>query len=313
MRNLDPHLLRAFIAVGDIGTVNGAATALHRTQAAVSMQIRRLEEQFDLALFRRSSRGLELTHDGLLLMPYAKEILRLSLEACTRLGGKRMEGRVKIGVVEDFAATRLLDMLKMFRDIHPDVHMDIVVAGNRDLATLFDANKVDLLICDTAELAHKPLVVWREQLYWIVRSDVVVSADKPLPLILFTDNCPWRRRVVDALASSGVRWNLVCEASTLVAMSTAVQVGIGIGPMFASTVPAGCRRIDQSSDFPEAIDIEIGMYLRSDAPEEAHYIADLVCRAPDDALAKPESNFLRAQRDTSDTDLSRTTRLVATN
>ena len=121
MANLDPHLLRAFLSVADVGTVNGAAAALHRTQAAVSMQIRRLEELAGAPLFERSTKGLALTAEGLLLLPYAREIVTLNDEVGQRICGQRMEGRVKLGVVEDFAATRLVDILKAFRDLNPPV------------------------------------------------------------------------------------------------------------------------------------------------------------------------------------------------
>jgi len=60
MLDLDSYLLRAFLTVAEIGTVNGAAVKLNRTQAAVSMQIRKLEELVGVTLFSRSSKGLEL-------------------------------------------------------------------------------------------------------------------------------------------------------------------------------------------------------------------------------------------------------------
>lgn len=280
MANLDPHLLRAFLSVADIGTVNGAAGALHRTQAAVSMQIRRLEDEVGAPLFERSAKGLALTAEGLLLLPYAREILTLNDEARQRIGGQRMEGRVKLGVVEDFAATRLIDILKAFRDLNPRVQIDFIVAGNRRLATLFEQDKLDLLICDTSEVVRKPLLVWPEQLLWTVRADVGVSADTPLPVILFEEACPWRTRAIEALSDRNVRWHVVCEASTLVAMATAVQVGLGVGPMMAATMPPGCRSLDQARDFPAPLNVDIGLYLRTGAPEQARHLADFVIRTP---------------------------------
>jgi len=280
MANLDPHLLRAFLSVADVGTVNGAAVALHRTQAAVSMQIRRLEDEVGAPLFERSPKGLALTAEGVLLVPYAREILTLNDEVRQRICGQRMEGRVKLGVVEDFAATRLVDILKAFRDLNPRVQIDLIVTGNRELAALFEQDKLDLLICDTSEITRKPLVVWPEQLQWIVRSDLPVSSDEPLPVVLFSESCLWRTRAIEALSARSVRWTVVCEASTLVAMATAVQVGIGIGPMMAATIPPGCRPLDSSSDLPAPVHVDIGLYLRTGAPEQARHLADFVHRAP---------------------------------
>src|SRR5215210_5798833 len=100
MLDLDPYLLRAFLTVAEVGTVSGAALSLNRTQAAVSMQIRKLESLVGKELFVRSSKGLDLTADGRLLIPYAREILTLNDEAEQRLKGRQMEGRVRLGVVE---------------------------------------------------------------------------------------------------------------------------------------------------------------------------------------------------------------------
>src|SRR4051794_35176541 len=136
MLDLDPYLLRAFLTVAEVGTVNGAAASLNRTQAAVSMQIRKLEGLVGTDLFERSPRGLDLTADGLLLIPYAREILTLSDEIGKRLNGRQIEGRVRLGVVEDFAATRLIEILKAFRDQNPKVDIDIIVESNKRLAAM---------------------------------------------------------------------------------------------------------------------------------------------------------------------------------
>jgi DNA-binding transcriptional LysR family regulator len=280
MANLDPHLLRAFLSVADVGTVNGAAAALHRTQAAVSMQIRRLEEMVGAPLFERSPKGLALTAEGLMLVPYAREIITLNDEVRQRICGQRMEGRVKLGVVEDFAATRLVDILKAFRDLNPRVQIDLIVKGNRELATSFEADKLDLVICDTSEVSRKPLVVWSEQLQWTVRSDMAVPANGALPVIVFAQTCPWRTRAIEALSTRNLRWEVVCEASTLVAMATAVQVGVGIGPMMAATIPPGCRALEHSDELPAPVQVDIGLYVRTSAPEQARHLADFVHRSP---------------------------------
>jgi len=282
MLDLDPYLLRAFLTVAEIGTVNGAAVSLHRTQAAVSMQIRKLEALIGKELFARSSRGLDLTGDGLLLVPFAREILTLNEEAGQRLCGKEMQGRVRLGVVEDFAATRLIDILAAFRDQNPKVQIDIIVEPNKRLAAMFGNDKLDIVVCDATSIRRKPLLLWSESLLWTVRSDIAVSTDEPLPIIMFESTCPWCKPCIAALSGRNIRWKIVCEASTLVAMATAVHVGIGIGPMIAATIPNGCRALDRTTDLPEPVGIiTIGLYARTDAPEEARYLAQFIGRQSD--------------------------------
>ena len=278
MADLDPYLLRAFLRVAEVGTVNGAAGTLNRTQAAVSMQIRKLEGLVGVMLFERSTKGLELTAEGQELIPYAREIITLNDEVCRRLNGKVVAGRVRLGVVEDFAATRLIDILRAFRDQNPRVDIDIIVEPNRRLATLFEDDQLDLVVCDTTCLDRKPLLVWTEHLLWCLRADRTIEAGVPLPIIMFDDSCPWHLGVVAALSHRNIRWKTACVASTLVAMATAVRVGIGIGPMIADTIPPGCRVLDGSSDLPGPVRIDIGLYARASATEEKHYLAEFISR-----------------------------------
>jgi DNA-binding transcriptional LysR family regulator len=264
--------------VAEVGTVNGAALTLHRTQAAVSMQIRKLEGLVGADLFERSPKGLALTADGLLLVPYAREILTLSDEVGKRLNGKQIEGRIRLGVVEDFAATHLIDILKEFRDQNSRVDIDILVESNTRLAAMFENDELDIAVCDTSRCGRKPVHVWNEYLHWVSRSDIVFTPEMPLPIIMFVESCPWRGPAMATLATRNRNWKIVCEASTLVAMATAVRVGIGIGPMIAATIPDDCSVLDRSVDMPGSARIDIGLYVRGGAREESRFLVDFILR-----------------------------------
>jgi DNA-binding transcriptional LysR family regulator len=264
--------------VADSGTVSATAAVLNRTQAAVSMQIRKLESLIGRQLFARTPKGLELTTDGVLLIPYAREMLTLNDQVIRRLAGNKLEGRVRLGVVEDFAATRLVDILAAFRAQNPTVHIDIIVESNRRLAAMFENDVLDVVICDTTTVHRKPIFVWNENLFWAARSDFLLSSGQSLPIIMFEDTCPWKERCVAALSNRSLRWAIVCDASTLVAMATAVRVGVGIGPMIASTIPEGCQALERDENFPAPVQISIGLYARAQAPGEAQYLAQFVGR-----------------------------------
>ena len=273
---LDPHLLRAFMLVVDSGTVSAAAVALNRTQAAVSMQIRKLEGLVGRSLFVRTSRGLDLTTDGLMLIPYAREMLALNDQVADRLNGRRLEGRVRLGVVEDFAATRLVEILAAFRAQNPTIHIDIIVESNRRLAAMFENDKIDVAVCDATCLHRTPTYVWSESLRWAIRSDLKLRPGQALPIVMFEDTCPWKDRCVAALSVRDIRWSIVCDASTLVAMATAVRVGVGVGPMIGSTIPDNCRALEPGEGVPGPVQVSIGLYVRAQAPAQARLLADFV-------------------------------------
>ena len=99
-------------------------------------------------------------------------------------------------------------------------------------------------------------------------------------MVLFEEGCLWRNLAIEALSKRKLRWNVVCEATTLVAMATAVQVGIGIGPMLAATIPPGCRAFGSADNHPESLHVDIGLYARTSAPEPARYLANFITRMP---------------------------------
>lgn len=286
MTDYDPYLLRAFLAVADIGTVSGAAVALNRTQAAVSMQIKRLEELARASLFDRSTKGLRLTAKGEQLVPFAREITALNEEIGRRLSGTNGPGRVRLGVVEDFAATRLIDTLSAFRLQNPHVEMDILVEANQRLAAMLEADELDAVVCDIACLDRRPLHIWREELFWTARADLALGSGDVLPVIMFEANCPWNVKTIAALSRPGIRWRGVCVASTLIAMSAAVRAGIGIVPMLPATIPPGCRALPPEAGGPAPIRIDIGFYTRPMPSPETRDLAEfVVSHARADALA----------------------------
>jgi DNA-binding transcriptional LysR family regulator len=212
------------------------------------------------------------------MVAYAREIVVLSDEVGRRLTGKILQGRIRLGVVEDFAASRLIDILRDFRAQNPKVDIDIIVEPNRRLAEMFEEGKLDLVVCDITVLNRKPILIWTEYLTWVVRSDFVVDASRPLPVIMFDESCPWNLRTIAALSQRNIKWKTACVASTLVAMATAVRVGIGVGPMLEATIPEGCRALDKAADLPAAVRIEIGFYAQSEASEGVRYLVEFVSR-----------------------------------
>ncbi|MDR2310157.1 MAG: LysR family transcriptional regulator [Brucellaceae bacterium] len=274
MIDLDPKLLRAFVTVVEVGTINGAARSLNRTQAAVSMQIQRLEELLDIKLFERSARGLKMTAAGMVLLSQAQEILRINDDVLGRLSSLSGSGRVRLGVLEDFASSGLIEILKKFRDQYKDVQIDIVVENNRTLGARFEEKNIDLAICDVSVLDRKPVIEWTEQLYWTVRDDICIAPDGTLPIIMFDELCPWRERAVDALNT--INWTMVCEAGALAAVSTAIRVGVGVGLMTYHTIPPDCRVLRQLSQLAPSFPVTLGLFSQSDPQRPVRTITQMI-------------------------------------
>lgn len=99
---LDPDLLKAFLAVAEHRSFTRAAATLNRTQSAVSVQIRRLEERLDTRLFQRTRAGVALTAAGNELLVYARRLLDLNAEAVDALRRRKRDDVVRLGVMDDY-------------------------------------------------------------------------------------------------------------------------------------------------------------------------------------------------------------------
>src|SRR5579864_8778213 len=112
--NLDMDVLRTFAVGMELGSFARAAERLGRSQAAVSAQLKKLEEQTGETLFKKAGRGLALTDAGEALLSYARRMLELNDEAVAAVRGAQIEGWVRLGLPQDFAEAWLPSVLGRF-------------------------------------------------------------------------------------------------------------------------------------------------------------------------------------------------------
>ncbi len=121
LTNLDMDVLRTFVAGVDLGSFAKAAGRLGRSPSAISLQLRKLEEQTGCALFRKEGRGLVLTENGEMLVGYARRLLDLNDQALAAVRNPGVAGSVRLGLPQDFAETWLPKVLARFARLHPNV------------------------------------------------------------------------------------------------------------------------------------------------------------------------------------------------
>ena len=191
---LDTDQLRSFLAIVDEGSFTRAAERVHKTQSAVSMHVRRLEEQLGCALFVKQGRGARLTAEGEQLVDYARRILREEAGAIAALSRKGLRGTVRFGVPDDYAEAFLADILLRFNHRHPLVDIAVACENSIELAGLIRAGALDLaLVTDFGGIDGFELIR-EEPLRWVVSTRFKAPAGEPLPLALGSAACIWRRR-----------------------------------------------------------------------------------------------------------------------
>jgi DNA-binding transcriptional LysR family regulator len=114
MHLLDIDQLRTFVAISDTGSFTKAADIVHKTQSAVSMQMKRLEERLGRPVFERDGRASRLSEDGERLLDYARRIVRLNSECVASFNEADLTGRVRLGLPDDYAECYLPEILARF-------------------------------------------------------------------------------------------------------------------------------------------------------------------------------------------------------
>ena len=188
---LDTDQLRSFAAIVDTGSFTRAAERVNKTQSAVSMQIRRLEEQLGRPLFVKAGRGVKLTDDGEKLVDYARQMLQIEAAAFASVSGKSLAGRIRFGIPDDYAENFLPEIVTRFTRRHPLVEISVVCDQTAVLRDRVAARELDMAV--VTECSGAAEVLREEPLLWVTGASSRAHERRPLPLALSSPNCSWRR------------------------------------------------------------------------------------------------------------------------
>lgn len=278
-KDLDIGLLRAFATVVEARSISGAADRLARTQAAVSMQLRRLEEDVGQRLLDRSPRGIRLTEAGETLLRYAYRALGASEEARRVLAGRQVTGTVRLGLLEDVAVGRLPRALARFSEAYPQVRLELVVDGSQKLDHGLRDGGLDLGIGDPGLIPARPLARWHRPLHWVAARGFDIDPAQPLPLVSFAGTCLWQERVLAALDGAGLVWRTVCASSSTLAIQAAVEAGLGISVLLDGHIREAMRVVGPGEGLPPAPRADFGLYrtaLPVDDPAAVQSLQDFL-------------------------------------
>ncbi|WP_186419725.1 LysR family transcriptional regulator [Bosea sp. CS1GBMeth4] len=259
----DMDLLRSLVAVVDCGGFTRASERLNATQSTISGHIRRLEAEVGHRLLRRSTRGLPYpTEEGAVLLDYARRILALQERARQRLSGKRLTGRLRIGMSDDFASGRgLTRVLAGFAALHPEMRLEIEIGNSLDLLAAVTAARLDLALTKTRGADGGGEVLWRGEVVWAGRAEM--AGVEPLPLVLFPAPCAYRDRAMAALGAIGRESRVVYTSPSLAGLRAALAAGLGVAPLAHDLIGDETARIGAEHGLPALGLVDIVLHRRA--------------------------------------------------
>jgi DNA-binding transcriptional LysR family regulator len=268
---IDVDQLRTFIAIAETGSFTKAADLVHKTQSAVSMQMKRLEERVDRPIFVRDGRASKLTEDGERLLDYARRIVKLNIEALAAFSDAELSGRVRLGVPDDYADRYLPEIMARFSRTYPGVELTVSCQPSTELITLIDDNELDLAIVTNCEGRRPAEVFRRERLLWVSSNRHSTHLEERLPLALGRPSCAFRQSAIERLESIGRPYHVLYMSANSGAVAAAVLSGLAVSVFPESGLRPGMRVLTPAEGFPELPSCNIGL-IRN--PHERPKLAD---------------------------------------
>lgn len=258
---LESDLIQTFVAISEAGSFTAAAKRVFRTPSAVSMQMKRLEEQLGRPLFHRHARSVTLTGDGEAFLIHCKELLRINEAALSRFRVPQLEGLVRFGAPDDFGTRFLPQILARFAKTHPLVEVDVELSSSLKLVRKFEAGELDLTLAVAREdggATGRP--VYGEALVWIGARGGQGYRRSPLPLALSAPGCPWRDAALRSLKEQDVNYRIAYTCETGLGQLAAVQSDLAVAPLPSSLVSEGYEVLGPKQGLSEIGDYQLRLH-----------------------------------------------------
>lgn len=246
----DHDLLRSFVAIADSGSFTAASELVGRTTSAVSMQVKRLEEQVGAALFERSAQGVRLTARGEVLLIHARRILaahRTALDALVQAGSGET---VAIGMPQEYVASLVPQLVARMAAAASPATLRILCEPSHELAKRLDEAAIDLAVLTELQIGDERGDILRdERACWVCAAGLDVGPLDPLPLAVDTEGCAFRRAAIEQLTAIGRAHRLAVVGAHPV-LRAAVLSGRVVGLIPECTLAPGMRELRPEDGFP---------------------------------------------------------------
>lgn len=249
--NISSELLRTLLAVVEQDGFIKAAEYLHKTQSTVSQQMKRLEQELGVEIFKTVGRKRQLTNEGEMLLGYARRLLALQDDAVASLRKSNLSGEVRLGVSQGVAEIMLPELLAGFVSENPGVKLFVETGYSPDLTAAYERGEYDLVITLSLDKsAGRGELIAVESLAWIAAEGWEWAGHRKLPLAAYTEFCQFRRACTAELDRADVGWEVVYTTSSYQGLMVAVKSGLAVTVRPQSAVMDGTEIVGDRLGLP---------------------------------------------------------------
>lgn len=266
MRSIPTDLLRAFITIIDLRGYTRAGERLGRSQPAISLQMKRLQDLLNVQLFDKDANGARLTEAGELVAGYARRILALNDEMLLKLSKRDTRGKLRLGIPNDYADHFLPKVMERFTEDLDGLQLDVVCDVSHELLNGLRDGLFDIVIAMTPDgPAEGAFMTWREPLVWAGPGPIKVAqrerSSEQLRIVCYPEGCLYRRAMLTALQREGKGFEIVYTTPSISGIEAAVKTGFGITVLAERILPKSLVALPTSLELPRIADVVVGVYV----------------------------------------------------
>ncbi len=277
--HLNLSLLHTLVTISKTGSLSAAAPHLHKSQSAVSEQVRKLEQIYGLPLLIRGKTGARLTPAGAKLVEHAERILDLSELAYRDMQGAQLSGKLHLAITDYFRPSTLPGILKRVREQFPQLQLYVSILKSAHVEAEMEKGTFDIGISMTilrdgkSTFGKDRIRLSREPLHWIADKSFILADGKPMPLVVLPNTCSLQRLIVDVLKGSDLPYEITHTASGVGGLQLALSAGLGVSCLNASAIPEGIVPFTNNTALPALPDVEFTMV--PPRKTEAKFVSDV--------------------------------------
>jgi DNA-binding transcriptional LysR family regulator len=266
----DPVLLRTFLAVADARSFTNAGVELGLSQPTVSQHVRKLEDAAGRLLITRDTRDVRLTDNGDAMAGFARTILAAHAVASSYFSGSAMRGRLRFGAGDDLAITQLPRILRHFRQLYPQINLELTVSQTGPLVRRLHSGHLDLIfIKERPDETPGGVRVSRDTLVWMAHEKTLLDADQPVPVVAYQAPSFSRQIGIDALEAAGRTWRITCNSREVSGLLAAVRAGLGVAVFPQTLIPDDLVKVTNKFDLPVLGEVDFTLLRNPSAPVDS--------------------------------------------
>jgi len=255
-------LLHTFAVVAETRNFTLAGKRIHRSQSAVSMQIKRLNEIVGKPLIEIEGKQVRLSPMGELVLEHAQKILSVHDAAMTAINHSELKGRVRLGAPEDYCSLFVPRILAGFAQDYPDIRVDVICKPSAQLYGDLLQGELDLAVCTALDTDGEKIL--REPVVWVTRDKTAILEKDSLPLAVYSHDCSYRKWAIEALEKINRPFHVAYMSPSISGILAAVRSGLAVAPVALSVAGEDVKILGPEDGFPVLPITDVCLYGTGD-------------------------------------------------